>query len=136
MLESSLYTFLAAETNITAIVGTRIYPHFRDQESALPAVSFRTISKPHVHNLSGSAGCSRARVQIDSWASDLATCLNLAEQIRLSLQGFRGNMSGTTIGSCLLDNEAHLHERNAGEQFGTFHIASDFLLIFDEEIPA
>ncbi len=45
-------------------------------------------------------------------------------------------MSGTTIGSCLLDNEVHLHERNDGEQFGTFHIASDFLIIFDEEIPS
>lgn len=135
MIESSLYAYLSGETTITDIT-SRIYPHLMPQGAALPAVTYRVISRPHEHHTEGSAGAARARIQIDSWANTLLAATTLAEAIRLKLQGFSGDMEGTHIGSVTLDNEAIMTELEEGTEFPIYHVASDFMFLYSVEKPS
>ncbi len=94
MIETALFTHLRGTQGVFDIVGNRIYPQKLDQKpKEIPAVVYGMVSNIHMiaHGARGS-GLATPRFQFACWASTYIGAKRLAEQVRLSLQGFKGTM--------------------------------------------
>jgi len=79
-------TRLLAEATLTALVGDRIEPVLNSQDTALPALSYQTISRPTEHSHDG-PGMSRPRVQITAIAKTYAQVVAVLAAVKLALDG-------------------------------------------------
>lgn len=139
-IETALHTYLSAKSEITSIVGTRLWRGHLPQSFnwASPALTFWKVSEVHDHNIDGGGGCARARIQVDCWHKSSSTAVvdDLAEQVRLALQGFDGLMGDVPVTSVVLDNVVSLPEPPTGASDDwRQHIALDFLVIYRISAP-
>lgn len=88
--EQALYAYLSNEAGITNIVGDRIYPGVRPQDSELPAISYLRISGPEHHNID----VAFPRFQISAWAATYNEAKTLGNEIKAAFQRFKGTMGG------------------------------------------
>lgn len=104
-IEQGLYTHLAADGGVSALVSTRIYPQVIPQDVDLPAIAYQKISAPRDHTHDGPSGLVRARMQITCAGASYAVAKTLSEAVRAALDGFSGTMGSTTVNAVFLDNE-------------------------------
>jgi hypothetical protein len=70
-LEDRLYDTLSGSTALGAVVGSAIYPEFRPQADALPAVVFLRSGGLRVNSLSGYSGLENAMVEVTVYATSV-----------------------------------------------------------------
>lgn len=95
LIEDELYTHLVGRPAISAVIGTRMHPHFIPQDEALPAIVFEPLSAGSVSSLSGPSGLAGPTLRLTAVAESYVTAKDLAEAIRLELVGVRGATWGT-----------------------------------------
>lgn len=92
-MQSEIITRLKAVSAVTAIVGNspaRIYPIERDQNSALPAATYRVISELRESVMGRDTGDVRARMQFDCYAETYDGAIALLGALRVALQRWSG----------------------------------------------
>jgi hypothetical protein len=96
-LEDGLYQFLAAQSEITALVSTRIYRSIIPQNALLPAIMyFRVVDNP-THSFTGPTGLKSALMQIGCFSElNDAEALSIADEVSLAIDGKAG-IWGTVI---------------------------------------
>lgn len=105
-LEEGIYSHLTAESTITDIVSTRIYPRQLPQNPTYPALTYRRVSTrtQHYHNAGDSLPFPR--YQFSCYAATYAGTKSLANALRAILDGFKGTFGGSlTVGFILWENE-------------------------------
>ncbi len=110
MIEETIFSRLSTFAGITALVGAppncRVYPHDLAPENAtFPYVTYTLISAPREIAMGSDPGLVRSRWQFDAWDLDPDGARNLAEQLRLALERWRGVGSGTTVQDTFIDNQ-------------------------------
>lgn len=82
-LGAELVAELAADPNLTALVGARMYPAVLPQGGQLPALVYNIISTVPENTLDGDAAdrLNTVRVQIDSWAKKYADAHAVADAV-------------------------------------------------------
>jgi hypothetical protein len=126
-LETEVRARLAADGTISGLVSTRIFPLMLPQNPTYPALVFRRISGPRMHDLQGSIGRGTARLQIDSWATGYLGAQALAAAVRSSLDGFTGML--TSLHAVIkLDNEIDDYDDDADK----YRVIQDFRIIHTE----
>lgn len=103
-IESALYTHLTNDSNVTELVGTRIYPLVVPQDADLPAIAYQRISGPRTHTHDGATNPAWARLQLTMVATRYSGAKALAEVVRQSLDGLAGSLGGVRA-AVTLDNE-------------------------------
>jgi Protein of unknown function (DUF3168) len=132
MLAIDLTTYLKADATIAAAVGPRVFPNIVPQGSAFPAISYNQVSGVRLYDVNnGPTGRAMPRITINSWATRYLEVRQLADAVRLRLNGFRGVMGSTRVGRITLDNEFDTFEEEAG-QSGIHRVVQDFILSFVE----
>ena len=129
-MTESLYTYLSAQSAITDLVGTHIYPHWIPQDqSTWPLITITKIGESHTHHLGGAGTFATARYQIDCWGLTLASVDAVHEAVRQSLQGMSGTMGTDTVHFVVCDSVRELHEqpKDASDQ-RKYRISSDYLI--------
>lgn len=123
LFEDGLYTFLSAQSNITAIVADRIYPVTLPQDPVLPAIVFTNMGTYPVAMLSSRPVLDRSKVQFDCYAPALRDAKLIADAIRASLEGYVGAMGAITA-------RAAFCETHSVDDFddvpGDFRVMSEF----------
>lgn len=109
-IQEALLNHLASKTSITDIVSTRIFTNHLPEQPQLPIVTVRTASLERHHNLDGPNGLVAARMQIEAWSLDYRQSLEIAEQVRLEVQNYRGTLSSLTIYSTTLVDDVETPE--------------------------
>ena len=108
MIETAIYQRLAAFAGLTALVGgasaPRITPHLLTQDTAYPAVTYFVVSAPRETAMGSDPGIVHARMQVECWALKYLDAVNVAEQVRLALQRYRGTVAGTVILDTFIDD--------------------------------
>lgn len=101
MVERALYRILVdAETS----AGERITPLQLDRQATFPSITYQRISTPRDIAHDGDQGFAEFRTQMNCWAqrtesaSGYAQARQLADEVRLALNGFRGTVEGIVIG--------------------------------------
>lgn len=84
-VEQQIYTVLAADSPVAALVATRIYPMLMPPLVTMPAVSYQRVSTVPQNGLSGHHAIDHVRVQIDCWADDYDGVKALAAAVRTAM---------------------------------------------------
>jgi len=84
-VEQQIYSVLAADSAVAALVGTRIHPILLPQNVIMPAISYQRITTVPQNGLQGHHSIDQVRVQVDSWASTYAGAKSLAAAVRVAM---------------------------------------------------
>lgn len=98
-LEADLRSFVLADPAVAALIGERLHPRRLPQKPTLPAVVYQRVATRRRHDLAGPDGLPRARMQFTCWALTPAHAAQVAHAVRTRLDGHRGPVGGTTVGS-------------------------------------
>lgn len=116
-IQRAVANFVITDSAVTALVTQRIYPQRLPQNPEYPALVFRRVSGPQVHNLAGAAGRAVPRVQIDCYAETYTQMEALADAVKARLDGFRGTMTTAdspalsfVVDTCKLENSLDFDE--------------------------
>lgn len=101
-LRPALYSFLLADSAITAItgagVGARIYPMKIKQGVNQASVVYTRISGEGDYHNEGPSGYARVRMQIAAWAQKADDADALARAVKAAIDGYSGPMgSGANL---------------------------------------
>lgn len=141
MVEQGLVSYLASKSGVAALVKDRIFPELAPEGTAFPYLTYQLISSLDPgRTLSGAGGCRVARVQLDCWGrgdrEGYKVVKQLAEQIRLSTDGFGGTMGTFTVA------EARVEDFRDGGESAAFgrgtkesRVGIDLVLWYYEDTP-
>jgi len=101
-IAEAIVAHLVADLNVTALVGTRIYPKLLPQAPAYPSIVLHLISGGTDHTHDGPDGIAEIRYQIDCLGTTLQSATAAAEAVRAALDGYQGMMAGS--GGVLVDS--------------------------------
>ena len=106
MIETAIYDKLRGDTDVAALVSTRIYPANQLPETpTYPCIAWQRIDTDAVHTMAGTSQLENILVEFVALASTQLAAAQLAEKIRACLDGFAGTVSTVVIQSCLLDSQ-------------------------------
>lgn len=104
-VDGTLVAHLVADSALTALVGSRVWPIALAQTPTLPAVTYRRISVTSEHDRSSRrADLARVRYQFDCWASTFDGARAVAVALKDAL-GTLTNASDPMISHALTINE-------------------------------
>lgn len=111
IIEEAVYNRLANTSAVTALVSTRIYAGMAPPGPTPPLVIFNKISGPRVATLDGPTGLAQPTFQIDAYATTYLAAKNLANAVRIALDGWRA-----TDGAVVIQGTSLLGERDGIEE--------------------
>jgi len=120
VIDEAVRSILAANTEVSALVGTRIYPAVLPLDCALPALSYSKISNAYKQI----AGVPR--FQISCWTEDYLQCQTLKQAVETALDGYSGTVSGIEIIRIIPLSAPDFYE----SETGVYHIPYDFKIIY------
>ncbi len=144
-IEEGLQAYLSTKAAIIAVVGTRIFPIIVAQQllpnltTNYPAITYQIISAKHNHSMNGSSQLCYKRFQVTGWAQGdggYKTASDLMEIVRLSCDGFSGNMGTVVVQSCFLEGENDPFDIVPGSEMDrTFGRSQDYMIGYTESAP-
>ncbi len=107
MIYDALYSILTADSDVTDLVSTRVYPDQAPQKSESPYIVFQKISGVPVDSHDGGSGLVFRRFQFTSYAETRLLADQIDEAVRVVLLGFSqfSPVSGTVIEGVTADGE-------------------------------
>ena len=117
----ALFALLADQTTAEA----RVFPLLLPNPVELPASSYQQISATPLHAMGVTSTLTRIRVQINAWGTTYAQARTLANEVRATIERFRGAAGGAVVGDILLDNEMEQYERETN----TRRVIQDFTVL-------
>ncbi|MBW2647169.1 MAG: DUF3168 domain-containing protein [Deltaproteobacteria bacterium] len=127
MIESAIRYILVNDATVKAIT-TRCYPVTIPQSPTYPLILYTKISGDRDHTLRGASGHAHPRFQIEAWADTYTGAKTLADAIRNALDDYTGTVTGTVIGSCLIDSERDMYE----SEIEVYRVISDWFIWHEE----
>jgi len=140
-LQSGIFIYLKSRGSITSYVGTgdnaRIHPLVAPQGTTSPYIVYNQISNPHMHQLSGSSGFAKARIQLNAWSDEYDEAQDIAEVIRDNIDGLHGVYMGTVdVQSVLLmDNNDEIEYDPETEVAKLYGVRMDYEFWYSENVP-
>ena len=130
-------TYLQTVSDVTDIIGTRMFPRMLPQGEALPAIIFNVIGSRSVAHMGGAAGSARAMLQLDCYAETHLTANNLGETVRQALHGYIGTAGGRPVGSSLLENKREMYETPTdGSDLPAYRVMMEWEIWHEETVPS
>ena len=132
--------FLIADTDIAALVATRIYPDVLPQGYKVTdggAITYTVIDTVHDHLLNGLSGIARSRIEFAAFAATRAGANVIAETVRASgLVGTTGMVGDVFFESVMIaDGVQTLDERPTdGSQQHRYLTIFDYLIAYQETV--
>lgn len=113
-IEKALYSLLASDGDISALVATRIYPNNVPQDEAAPQITYMQMDGVRDHTMEGPAGLVESRWEMVGWTETYAEARELATAIRQRLDSYRGTVGTVEIQGIFMDDEDDGPQRMPG----------------------
>jgi hypothetical protein len=97
MIGKLIYGRLSTASNITAIIGTNIYPDITPQNVDYPFIVYSIIDSSPVDFKDGQSNLEEIDLQIDVYTQNYDTTQNLSNLIRNRLDRFVGTLEGVEV---------------------------------------
>lgn len=125
----AIQTHLEAQSSITTLVSTRIYPLHLPRNSTYPAITHNVISNRHYHYLGGVANLATVRIQIDCWGESMSSVEAVSEAVKTALDAYIGNMGDVAIAFVRFDSERNMSEapKDESEQW-LYRVSQDYFV--------
>lgn len=132
-MSAFIYSILANDADVAALVGTRIYPMFVPQGASMPAITYQRIVGVRDHVLDGTTEMAEAVYQINCWSDEYSETRDLADAVRGALDDYEGTVGGVVIQNIHLEDEDDLSDRIPGVDVLNRHAKRlDFTVWFNE----
>jgi len=95
----AIYSILTNDSDVSAIIGTKVYPQIAAQGAAFPFVVYVLQDNSPSDTKSGVSTLDEVRYDIVAAAETYATLSSLTERIRLALDRYTGTVEGVVIDS-------------------------------------
>jgi len=136
-VKSSLITHLTGVAGLSALVGSRVGFSRVSHGDALPYIVANQVSGDHKHHMTAATGIVVGRFQFDCYGASLLEATNVAEQLRLALDGKRGTVGDVFFSSCHLADERDGFENpSGGEQDGISSVQQDYMIGWTVSVPS
>ncbi len=124
MIETALQSMLVQ-------IEARTFAFKLPTNSTLPAITFFKVSAPRDQTQEGPSGLVSARFQVCSWGQKYTDSKTLSQEVRLRLDGFRGEVDDVRIDGIELMNEMDGNEAEPN----IFQTIMDFRVKYAERRP-
>lgn len=124
MFEIELRNHLINHAGLNALINGRVYPGRLPDPPTLPALVYTRVSTVSVSAYDGPLAEVEARFQIDAWGERQSDVRQVAEQIRLALLGFNGDMGGIGTQIPRQTNDLDSYETETG----LYRVITEFLI--------
>jgi len=95
----AIYSILTSDSDVNAIVGTRVYPQIAAQEAAFPFVVYVLQNVDPSDTKSGVSTLDEVRYDFIVASENYAEASDLTEKIRTALDRYSGTVAGVVIDS-------------------------------------
>lgn len=102
IVEVAFKQLLEANAALALRVGSRIYPVRLPDEVDLPALSFFRAATETSHTHDGPSGLTGPLFQVSVWAKSYLEAAEIADLVRLALDGFKGSQANVEISGIFL----------------------------------
>lgn len=135
-----IVALLRRSNAVVSVVGARIVSEEIPQTVNKPYLSVMQIDRVHEHHMTAADGVAHARVQVDSYARTRAQVEDLADNVRLTLDGFTGEVtvgskSLTIKTSRLISDNSDFVRDLTGSDTGTKRVSHDYEVWYPETVP-
>lgn len=104
-VEEALFYQLSNDSDVTDVVGTRIFPNVIPQDATLPAVAYQRVSGPRLLAHDGPTGYATGRFQLTCTGSSYSSVKEAVNALRGSLDGLSETVSGVEIERVSVEGE-------------------------------
>jgi hypothetical protein len=131
-IESSIRSILTSDTDVSALVSTRVYPYMRQQGSVFPAIVYELDDTEPQQGLSGFQSLTRCELTISQIAETYSGAKALADKVRSALNGYTGTSEGLAIKSLVHDNDTgNVEDSPIGNSRGVSIIDSNYVIWYE-----
>lgn len=136
MIEIAFRDFIASDTTVVAVVGTRVYPSLAPPQAKRPFLVYTIVDGVPDQEMSAQSTLGHARIQVDCYADTYQSVAELSNDLRLACNGYRGNMGDVEdVKVRLVDRIVGIGNPQAGKGKGIHRITLDFELTFQSVVP-
>ena len=129
MIADHFYSYITAQSSVTSLVSTRIYPVILPQKPVYPCVTFREDSHEIGETFDGQSGPTDSYYQVDAWAKTYAEATSIGNAIRSALQNTTGSFGGINIHKCIVETGPLIFYEDDVEAYRSSHL---FLISHNE----
>lgn len=104
--EAVLRAALVSSTSVTTLVGTRIFPVLAPASASLPFVTWRRTAIDREQTLTAPMGVPRVSVDFSIYAVTYEQARDVADAMRVRLDGYGGTSDNTEVKQTSLENES------------------------------
>jgi len=104
--EAFLYGRLTADTAVSSLIGTRVYPLIAPMGATLPLVIYQRTGVDRPRSLTGNVGNPVVTLQLTSYGTSYTAVKSIARAVRLAVDNWTGTTAGVTIQRTTLTSEA------------------------------
>jgi hypothetical protein len=131
--EAVLRTALVGNTSVTSLVGTRIYPLLAPKTAALPFITWRRSGISREHTLAGPMGVPNVSVEMQSFAATYEDVREVADRVRLVLDGYGGTVNNVEVKHVSLEQESDDFVQLAGGDLPpAYQVTQTFNVLWQE----
>jgi len=95
----AIYSILTNDSDVSALIGTRVYPQVAAQEAAFPFVVYVLQDNTPSDTKSGVSTLDEIRYDIVAAAETYSELTDLTEKIRTALDRYTGTVEGVVVDS-------------------------------------
>lgn len=132
-IRPALREFLLDDSDIAAIVLTRVYPIKIPQAVNLASIVYTKISGQGSYHMQGPSGLARPRYQIDAWAPSVDGATTLANLIKDRIDGYSGVM-GSGGNAVTVQGAFCVDERESWDEIVKLYNVGRDYFIWNEEL--
>jgi hypothetical protein len=138
-MEEDLITYIKADSETAALIGTRIFPLILPQSVTYPACVYTVISETHNNHLSGNigGGLTNSLYQIDCYSTIYSETRSVKEALRNLLDGINHVVMGSTFVEAILleTTPADMVEAKDASQVDLYRVMMTFKVSYQESVP-
>jgi len=105
-----IYNLLSTNSTIAGLVGTRIFPQRRLQETELPAITYNAVSNNPTNTKDGVSLLDTERWSINIFSKKYLNAADIAKEVRTELDRNSGTIQGVVVDSISFAGRADLYE--------------------------
>jgi Protein of unknown function (DUF3168). len=121
--EADLYSRLSNDTEVAALVDTRVYPLAAPTEPTSPFCVYSILSKTNTNSHSGFGDISQYKVQVSCFADNYTMAKQVAGAVTSTLQNWPGAQG---IQAAFSINEYDVYDKDNS----LFHVPVQYLIIY------
>lgn len=131
--EAVLRSALVGNTSVTSMVGTRVYPLLAPKTAALPFITWRRSGISREHTLAGPMGMPNVSVEMQSFAATYEDVRELADRVRVVLDGYGGTVNNVEVKNVSLEQESDDFVQLAGGELPpVYQVTQTFNVLWQE----